>query len=82
MNEETPLDDLLNGLAQYGRITLYQRTDFTWFCSIEMYTNNHAVKVELKAGLAHKQARDAVIDVLQQAVKTVNTFEFTLGKKT
>jgi hypothetical protein len=81
MSTEASLDELMEGLAQYGRVTLYQRSELTWYCSIEMYTNSPAVKVELKAGTTHKQPRHAVIDVLAQAVKTINTFEFTRSTK-
>jgi hypothetical protein len=74
-----PLDlqSRLDALVRYGIPMLWQREDRTWACTLKMHTNSAAAKVELSAKMGHLEAVHAVYDVLDQAVRTVNTFEFT-----
>jgi hypothetical protein len=74
-------DDLQSGLdalVRYGTPMLWQRDDRTWACTLKMSTNSAAAKVEISAKTGHTEAKQAVYDALDQAVRTVNTFEFVV----
>ena len=75
---EPPLDDLFVALCRYGRPTVYQAEDRDWRCMLTMHTTLNTVTVEIKAKPS-KTPRIAVQDALEQAMKTVNTFEFKVG---
>jgi hypothetical protein len=75
---EQPLDEVIEALCRYGRPMLYQADNGDWRCALTMYTTLPTVSVEIKAKPS-KTPRAAVQDVLEQAIKTVNTFEFKVG---